>query len=82
MYDSLNAVAGDLGRIKTLVAEPDADPALQALRAALEQTADRLNARGGSTDVEHKDVAILYRGMLAASRIVGQLREHHQATTA
>jgi len=77
MYEALDSVAADLGQIKTLAAERDATPRMDAIRAALEQTAQRLSDRGATTDGERDQLATLYRGILAASRIVTRLREHH-----
>lgn len=77
MYEALEAVAADLGQIKTLAAERDSTPRMEAIRVALEQTAQRLSDRAAATDIERDQLATLYRGILAASRIVTQLREHH-----
>jgi hypothetical protein len=77
MYEALDAVATDLGQIKTLAAQPDATPRMEAIRVALERTAQRLSDRSATTDSERDQLATLYRGILAASRIVTRLREHH-----
>ena len=76
MYEKLNAIEADFAQLKNLLPDPAAESRVEAMRVALEQTAEAIAARSAVTAVERATLATLYRGMLAASRIVRQIRTH------
>lgn len=79
MYEPLDACAGDFARLPTLIAEPAPGARLTAIREALEATAQNISATTGETEIERDHLAKLYRGMLAASRIVSHLQNKQAA---
>jgi hypothetical protein len=58
-----------------LVRAPDADAQVAVLRRALEESAEELNSRTDGSPEDRNARAKIYRGLLAASRIIAQLRE-------
>lgn len=79
MYEPLDACAGDFARLQALVTEPAASGRLTAIREALDATAQNISATMGETEIERDHLAKLYRGMLAASRIVAHLQNKQAA---
>ena len=79
MYEPLEACAADFCEFKKTLTEPGNADRLDVIRAALDATAENISATVGATDVERDNLAKLYRGMLAASRIVSELQEKQAA---
>lgn len=79
MYEPLEACAGDFGRLQTIVTDPEAGARLTAIREALDATAQNIGSTTGTTESERDHLAKLYRGMLAASRIVAHLQSKQAA---
>ena len=61
--------------LQTIVTAADADTRVAELRKALEDSAEQLNHAADGTAADRDARARIYRGLVAASRIVGQLRE-------
>ena len=75
MYQAIERHAAKFNDLQGLVRAPDADAQVAQLRRALEESAEALNSHTDSS-IEDRDArAKIYRGLLAASRIVAQLRE-------
>lgn len=80
MYEPFDACATDFRNLKGTLADPAAHSRLTAIREALEASARNISASTGATEVDRDNLAKLYRGMLAASRIVSHLQDK-QATS-
>lgn len=81
MYEPIEACATDFNEFQRILADPSPESAqrIEAIRGALEATASNISKETGATDIERNQLAQLYRGMLAASRIVAQLQEKRGA---
>ncbi|MFM0170847.1 type III secretion protein [Paraburkholderia sediminicola] len=79
MYEPLEACAADFANIQKLLADPECDARLMEIQGALEATAKNISDATGATELERNNLARLYRGMLAASRVVSQLMEKRSA---
>ncbi len=77
MYESLAPVAHDLTHLKATLASPMSHALVKRATEALDTTArafaDATQKAGG--DQERADLQILYRGFVAARRIVAHLHE-------
>ncbi|CAB3719438.1 hypothetical protein C8K18_11169 [Paraburkholderia sp. GV068] len=80
IYAPLEACAADFNDLQKTLADPAGGPRLAAIREALEATAKNVGEAHGATELDRNDLAKLYRGLLAASRIVGQLADKRGAT--
>lgn len=79
MYEPLENCATDFNNLQKTLADPAGGPRLMAIRDALEATARNVSETTGDTEVDRNNLAKLYRGLLAASRIVAQLAEKRGA---
>jgi hypothetical protein len=79
MYEPLETCAADFNDLQKTLADPAGGPRLAAIRTALEATAKNLSEAAGATEVDRNNLAKLYRGMLAASRIVAHLQDKGSA---
>lgn len=79
MYEPLEACATDFNEFQKLLADPTSAERVNAIRAALERTAENISKETGGNEMERNHLAQLYRGMLAASRIVAHLQEKRSA---
>ncbi|AXE96571.1 hypothetical protein J2797_004247 [Paraburkholderia terricola] len=79
MYAPLEACATDFNDLQKTLADPDGGPRLAAIREALEATAKNVGETNGATELDRNNLAKLYRGLLAASRIVAQLADKRGA---
>ncbi|WP_109477466.1 type III secretion protein [Paraburkholderia sp. C35] len=75
MYEAIERHAPLFMQLQTVVTAPDADARVAELRKALEDSAEQLNHAADGTAADRDARARIYRGLIAASRIVGQLRE-------
>lgn len=80
LFAPLEACAADFNDLHKTLADPAGGPRLEAIRAALDATAKNIGEAQGATDLERDNLAKLYRGMVAASRIVAQLVERRTVT--
>ncbi len=79
MYEPFESCATDFKNLKNTLAEPTGGARLTAIREALEASARNISAATGATDVDRDNLSKLYRGMLAASRIVSHLQDKRAA---
>lgn len=79
MYEPLEACAADFNELQKTLADPAGHPRLAAIRSALDATAKNLSEAEGATEIDRNNLAKLYRGMLAASRIVAHLQDKGSA---
>jgi hypothetical protein len=75
MYEAIERNAQHFMELQTLVTAADADARVAQLRKALEESAEQLNHAADGTAADRDARARIYRGLVAASRIVGQLRD-------
>lgn len=81
MYEPIEACATDFNEFQRILADPSQESAerIEAIRLALAATATNVGKETGSNEMERNHLAQLYRGMLAASRIVALLQEKRGA---
>ncbi|AUT74417.1 MULTISPECIES: type III secretion protein [Paraburkholderia] len=75
MYEAIERHAQHFMALQNVVTATDADARVAELRKALEESAEQLNHAADGTAADRDARARIYRGLVAASRIVGQLRE-------
>ncbi|MFM0594577.1 type III secretion protein [Paraburkholderia dilworthii] len=75
MYEQLEAHAGEFNDLQKTLADPAGAPTVDAIRQSLEATAQRISETQGATDLDRNNLAKLYRGFLAASRVIARLQE-------
>lgn len=75
MYEAIERHAADFDDLKQLLADRSADQRIATLCSALQESAKSVGNAQGGTDIDRSNRAKIYRGLLAASRIVTQLRE-------
>jgi|GEM_PF-3083312 len=75
MYEAIERHAQHFMALQNVVTAADADARVAELRKALEESAEQLNHAANGTAADRDARARIYRGLVAASRIVGQLRE-------
>ncbi|MEX3972623.1 MULTISPECIES: hypothetical protein [Paraburkholderia] len=75
MYEAIERHAQHFMALQNVVTAADADTRVAELREALEESAEQLNHAADGTAADRDARARIYRGLVAASRIVGQLRE-------
>ncbi|MGF6971593.1 hypothetical protein QFZ94_000020 [Paraburkholderia sp. JPY465] len=80
IYAPLEACAADFNDLQKTLADSTGRPRLAAIREALEATAKNVGVAHGATELDRNDLAKLYRGLLAAARIVEQLSDTRDAT--
>jgi hypothetical protein len=72
MYEALDACAVDFNDLPKFITDASR---VATIRSALEATAQRIAEETGETEVDRDNLTKLYRGLLAAGRIVAQLHE-------
>ncbi|MBN3728526.1 type III secretion protein [Burkholderia sp. 22PA0099] len=75
MYEPLEPHAKDFNDIRTLLNAPDSQARVNALRAALDATAEKIGATPSTNELDRSNLAKLYRGFLATSRALAKLQE-------
>ncbi|MGF6768152.1 hypothetical protein P3T18_000622 [Paraburkholderia sp. GAS199] len=75
MYEQLETHASAFNDLQKTLADPAGAPTVDAIRQALDATAQQVSETQGATDLERNNLAKLYRGFLAASRVIGRLQE-------
>ncbi|KVD86565.1 type III secretion protein [Burkholderia sp. ABCPW 14] len=81
MYEALERAAGEFGPIEQALAAPDAAVRIGAIRQALGETAERVSAATvqAASDYDRDAMQKIYRGLLAAQRIVATLHDANAA---
>jgi hypothetical protein len=80
MYDALEVHANDFNAISRLLSDPAASARVDAIREALKQTAERIAKETATNEQDRKTLSTLYRGFVAASRILNQLQSRESDT--
>ncbi|AHI67050.1 hypothetical protein [Burkholderia thailandensis] len=77
MYEALERAADAFGPLELALAAPDAAVRIGAIRRALGETAERVSAATAhaASDYDRDAMQKIYRGLLAAQRIVATLHE-------
>ncbi|MEX3954180.1 type III secretion protein [Paraburkholderia sp. EG287B] len=74
MYEQIEAHAAQFDSLRASLATPGlAD--IDGLRGALEATAREIGEAQGRTELDRDNLARLYRGFMAAARVIGHLQE-------
>jgi hypothetical protein len=76
MYEQLEKCSADFNELKRTLAQPDGAPRVAAIRAALVASAEEIATTQGANELESNQLAKLYRGLLAATRVIDALQEH------
>jgi hypothetical protein len=81
MYDALLPIAQDLNALGATLSAPDGPQRVARIAAAFDETARRISSatQTAADDRERIELQKLYRGMIAARRIVLSLHERHSA---
>ncbi|WP_175865845.1 type III secretion protein [Burkholderia cepacia] len=79
MYEAIERHAEDFGNLQNLLADPGAGPRLIELERALQQSAQEVSDAQGGTDLDRSNRSKIYLGLMAASRLITQLREQELA---
>jgi hypothetical protein len=82
MYERLEKCAADFNDLKLTLEQPNGAPRVAAIRAALVASAEEIAATPGANELESNQLAKLYRGLLAASRVLDALQEYRNTTQA
>jgi hypothetical protein len=79
MYDALLTIAQDLNTLDATLSAPDSQQRVARIAAAFDETARRISSetQSATTDLDRVALQKLYRGMIAAKRIVLTLHERH-----
>ncbi|MGI4985274.1 MAG: type III secretion protein [Janthinobacterium lividum] len=81
MYEAIERHLSDFNDLQNLVSDPSAGARVNALVGALQTSAQAVGDAQGGTDIDRSNRAKIYRGLLAAGRIVEQLREREMSQT-
>ncbi|WGS54192.1 type III secretion protein [Paraburkholderia sp. D15] len=79
MYEAIERHAEDFNNLQTLLADPSAGQRLIDLERALQQSAQSVGDAQGGNDLDRSNRSKIYLGLMAASRVVAQLREQELA---
>jgi hypothetical protein len=79
MYEALLGITQDLNTLDATLNAPDSQQRVARIVAAFDETANKLSAATQSAGSDHDRITFqkLYRGMIAARRIVLSLHERH-----
>lgn len=77
MYEEIEAHAADFNGLRATITNQD-NARIDVLCHALDQTAERLAETKGHSDLDRNNLARLYRGFAAASRVLRYLQEVHR----
>ncbi|MDR3096664.1 MAG: type III secretion protein [Paraburkholderia sp.] len=75
MYEQLEPYGSDFNDLQKTLVNPAAGARIDAIRTALDATAQQISETQGASEIDRNNLAKLYRGFLAASRIVARLQE-------
>jgi len=79
MYEAIERHADDFNHLQTLLADPSAFERLNALERALKESAQAVSDALGGNDLDRSNRSKIYQGLMAASRVIAQLREQEAA---
>ena len=75
MYEAIEACGTEFNNIRDTLAAHDSRAKIDGIRRALEATASRLAEAQGNNELDRANLSKLYRGFMAASRVVAHLYE-------
>jgi len=75
MYEPIESCAADFNDLQKVLADPAGRERVTAIQVALEQTAEQIGKTPAESDTDRDNLAKLYRGIIAAGRIVALLQE-------
>ncbi|WP_323123311.1 type III secretion protein [Burkholderia alba] len=74
MYEPITPYAQQFDNLSAILKNPDAAPIIVKIQSALAEIAENVNHITPTSNVDIRNIATLYRGLLAASRIIDQIR--------
>lgn len=79
MYEALERHADDFNDLQNLLADPSSGQRLIDLERALQQSAQAVGDAQGGNELDRSNRSKIYQGLMAASRVIAQLREQELA---
>ncbi|WP_144114183.1 type III secretion protein [Paraburkholderia sp. BCC1886] len=79
MYEALERHADDFNDLQNLLADPSSGQRLIDLERALQQSAQSVGDAQGGNELDRSNRSKIYQGLMAASRVIAQLREQELA---
>ncbi|WP_206956894.1 type III secretion protein [Trinickia acidisoli] len=74
MYEAIEAHAAEFDELRAVLARQDS-VTIEAIRSALEATASRIGETQSHSELDRNNLSRLYRGFMAASRVLGHFQE-------
>ncbi|AOR72432.1 hypothetical protein BBJ41_32840 [Burkholderia stabilis] len=74
MYDPIAPYAKQFDNLSSLIKDPDAVTTIEKIQHALFDVAENVNRAAPGSETDNRNRATLYRGLLAASRVIQQIR--------
>lgn len=75
MYEPITPYAKQFDNLSALVRDPAAAPTIEKIQRSLVEVAENINNAAPGSDTDNRNRATLYRGLLAASRVIHQIRQ-------
>ncbi|MCA8095222.1 type III secretion protein [Burkholderia anthina] len=75
MYEPITPYAKQFDNLSALVRDPAAAPTIEKIQHALVEVAENINNAAPGSDTDNRNRTTLYRGLLAASRVIHQIRQ-------
>ncbi|MBR8219907.1 type III secretion protein [Burkholderia vietnamiensis] len=74
MYEPITPYAKQFDNLSSIARDPNAAPTIDGIQRALAEIAENVNNATPGADVDNRNRVTLYRGLLAASRVIQQIR--------
>ncbi|NTZ07523.1 type III secretion protein [Burkholderia sp. Bp8992] len=74
MYEPITPYAKQFDNLSAIARDPNAAPTIDGIQRALAEIAENVNNAAPGADIDNRNRATLYRGLLAASRVIQQIR--------
>ncbi|WP_322082401.1 type III secretion protein [Burkholderia sp. BCC1972] len=74
MYEPITPYAKQFDNLSAIARDPNAAPTIDGIQRALSEIAENVNNAAPGADIDNRNRATLYRGLLAASRVIQQIR--------
>jgi hypothetical protein len=74
MYEPITPYAKQFDNFSALLKDKDTAPTIEHIRCALIDVAENMSSAAPGSDVDNRNRATLYRGLLAASRVILQIQ--------
>ncbi|WP_175891690.1 type III secretion protein [Burkholderia cepacia] len=74
MYEPIMPYAREFDNLSEVIKSPDSAPMVDQIQRALAEVAENLNRTAPGSDVDNRNRATLYRGLLATLRVIQQIQ--------